>query len=235
MKIGLFSDTHYCDRDIVNGDRKPKVAFARLGEALAEFKRNGVELVVCLGDLINYNGDIDESRNSLAEISSLVRNSGLKCVCCMGNHDNEAFNHDDFAEISQLQLSPFMCEDDKSRLIFLDASYTTDGKPLTQEWNDWTECYVPQAQLDWLKKQLDTDKHCSVFIHQILDEMLGDEDHTVCNADEINKILRDSGRVDNVFQGHYHFGAEHTRDSIHYITLKAMCMGEENRFMIVEV
>lgn len=235
MKIGLFSDTHYCDRELVNGDRKPQVAFARLKEALNEFNSCGVSLAICLGDLINYNGDTDESRDSLEKISSLIRNSGIKCVCCMGNHDNEAFNHNEFAEISQLQLSPFMFEDEEARLIFLDASYTPDGKPLTQEWNDWTQCFVPSDQLEWLKNQLKTDKRCSVFIHQILDPQLCDEDHTVCNADEINKILNDSCKVTNVFQGHYHFGAEHKVNSIRYTTLKAMCMGDDNRFIIAEV
>lgn len=235
MKIGLFSDTHYCDRAIVNGDRKPRVAFDRLAAALDAFQKEQVSLVVCLGDMINYNGDKAESRASLTKISTLIRNAGIPCVCCMGNHDNEAFNHDDFAEISQLQLSPFLFEDSESRLIFLDASYTPDEKPLTQDWNDWTQSYVPDKQLDWLKQQLNTNKRCSVFIHQILDPAIGDEDHTVCNAEEINNILAQFPQVKNVFQGHYHFGADHIVNAIRYTTLKAMCMGEENRFMIAEV
>ena len=44
-----------------------------------------------------------------------------------------------------------------------------------------------------------------------------------------------SGKVKAVFQGHYHKGHETVIDGIPYHTLPAMCEGEENRFMIIEL
>jgi manganese-dependent ADP-ribose/CDP-alcohol diphosphatase len=48
-------------------------------------------------------------------------------------------------------------------------------------------------------------------------------------------MLAASGKVKTVFQGHYHPGHENELNGIRYITLPAMCEGEENRFAVYEI
>jgi hypothetical protein len=73
-----------------------------------------------------------------------------------------------------------------------------------------------------------------VFVHQNLDPTV-ESHHIIRGAEEIRAILRESGKVKAVFQGHYHPGKESVIDGIPYHTLPAMCEGEENRYMITEI
>ena len=47
--------------------------------------------------------------------------------------------------------------------------------------------------------------------------------------------VKESGKVCMVLQGHYHKGNENIINNIPYITLPAMCEGEENSFLILEL
>jgi hypothetical protein len=73
-----------------------------------------------------------------------------------------------------------------------------------------------------------------VFLHQNLDPEV-QKDHIVRNAEIVREYIRDSGKVRAVFQGHYHKGHQTVIDGIPYHTLPAMCEGEENRFLIIEL
>ena len=151
----------------------------------------------------------------------------------MGNHDNEIISGEEFAEISGFKVAPTTVEDNEVKLIFLDASYSPDGKPYGREDIDWTKSFVPKAELEWLEKQLDTDKRKIVFTHQNIDTNV-ESRHIVSNAAEINSILA-KHNVSHVYQGHYHYGAENVINGIPYTTLRAMCIGEETNYLIAEV
>ena len=51
---------------------------------------------------------------------------------------------------------------------------------------------------------------------------------------EIHAILRTSGKVKALFQGHYHFGRQSAHDGISYTTFIAMCENEK-AFFTVEI
>ena len=73
-----------------------------------------------------------------------------------------------------------------------------------------------------------------VFVHQNLDPDV-ESHHIIRNAEEVRAVIRESGKVKAVFQGHYHPGHEAVIDGIPYHTLPAMCEGEENRYVIAEI
>ena len=52
------------------------------------------------------------------------------------------------------------------------------------------------------------------------------ENHRLGNADHVFSVIRESGRVKAVFQGHFHPGCRSEYDGISYITLPAMCESE---------
>lgn len=234
MKIGLFTDTHYCELETLEQSRKPRRAYGAVKTAYADFKENGVELAVCLGDLIHYNNGIDESMAHLEKLSALIAGYGIPTYICLGNHDNEVLSAQDFQRLSGMKTAPCCDDFDGVRLIFLDASYTPDGEPYGREYVDWTRSFVPKEQLEWLEKCLDTSKDCLIFIHQNIDVNV-EENHIVSNADEINKIIAQHENVKAVYQGHYHYGAQNVLDGVPYITVRAMCIGEENNYKIIEV
>lgn len=233
MKIGIFTDTHYCDLELLEQDRKPRYAYNAVNHAFDDFKAQGVEVAVCLGDLIHFHNGTEESIRHLKKISSLINSYGIPTYHCMGNHDNEVVSAEDMAEITGFHVAPTTFENEEVRLIFLDASYFPNGEPYGRKNIDWTKSYIPKAELEWLEKELATDKRKIVFTHQNIDTNV-ESHHIVSNADEVNGILARNG-VSHVFQGHYHYGAEHIINGIPYTTLRAMCIGEETNYLIAEV
>jgi UDP-2,3-diacylglucosamine pyrophosphatase LpxH len=59
--------------------------------------------------------------------------------------------------------------------------------------------------------------------------------HIVRNAADVRQIIRESGKVKMVIQGHFHSGAESIIDDIPYITIPAMCEREEMPYKIMEI
>ena len=59
-------------------------------------------------------------------------------------------------------------------------------------------------------------------MHQNIDRDI-DRCHIVHNAEEIRKILSESGNVDTVIQGHFHGGHRNEIDGVKYIALPAVC------------
>ena len=102
MKIGIVTDAHYCDLELLGGDRKPRYAFSAVKAAFEEFKKQGVQVVASLGDMAHYNDGKDESIKHLREISEMMNSYGIPIYHCMGNHDNEIVNGKEYAEISRL-------------------------------------------------------------------------------------------------------------------------------------
>lgn len=234
MKIGLFSDTHYCGIETLEQNRKPRRAYNAIKLAFDAFKEDGVEIAICLGDLIHYNDGIETSTDYLKKISSLIKSYGIPAYICMGNHDNEVFDAINFERISGIKTAPCTIETKNTRLILLDASYTPDGEPFKREHVDWTKSFVPAAELEWLDGELATEKDCMVFIHQNIDINV-EEHHIVSNAAQVNAVISRHKNVRHVYQGHYHYGAENTINSVPFTTLRAMCIGEENNYKIIEV
>lgn len=233
MKIGIFTDTHYCDLDLLEQDRKPRYAYAAVKKAFEDFRAQGVQVAICLGDLVHFNNGTEESLRHLEDISSLINSYGIPTYQCMGNHDNEVVSAEDMAKITGFHIAPVTVEDSEVKLIFLDASYSPDGKPYGREHIDWTKSYIPKSELEWFENELDTDKRKIVFTHQNIDTNV-ESRHIVSNADEVNDIIAKHG-VSHVFQGHYHYGAENVINGIPYTTLRAMCIGEETNYLIAEV
>lgn len=233
MKIGIFTDTHYCEIETLEQNRKPKRAYSAVKTAFEDFKRQNVEIAVCLGDFAHFDNGFEESRAHLKKLSELVNSYDIPTYHCMGNHDCEIVSGEDFEKISGFRVAPTTVENDEVKLIFLDASYTPDGKSFEREHVDWTLSFVPKKELEWLESHLDCGKKCVVFIHQCLDTSV-EEHHIVSNADEVNEILSKHGAA-GVFEGHYHVGAQSIINGIPYTTVRAMCIDDETNYIITEV
>ena len=229
MKIGLYTDCHYSSATLTCANRYNSQSLRKIEEAYNFFEKENCQLVVCLGDLIDTEPTVDQEIKNLAEIAKIIGKSNIPTVCLMGNHDAFAIDRQRFYEI--LGVPPI---DELSvlgrRLLFLDACYFKNGKRYAPGDTDWTDCYLPDVE-KLQKKLLGITEETYIFIHQSIDPAIR-ADHRLFNADEVFDLI--NKRVKIVFQGHYHPGCRSEYDGVKYITLPAMCEGE-NAFWIYDL
>lgn len=236
MKIGLFTDVHYCTKEVLCNTRRPSLSLKKLLVALDYFKTEKVEFLICLGDLVDTDDSDEQNEINLAKVADLINGSGLECYCCMGNHDANLFNKSKFQLITKFKTAPLALSKSGNLLFFLDANYTENGKAYQKNKVEWKETYIPKKQIDGLRNTLDEceEQNVIIFSHQSLDAFV-DVDHQIKNSQQIRQIIKNSSKVTAVYQGHYHSGAHNNNDNVTYITLKAMCEGTENSFLVIDI
>ena len=69
MKIGLFTDTHYSDKTEPSENRYHALSYKKISKAMEYFKENGVELVICLGDLTDDCVNIRNNKKALRKLN----------------------------------------------------------------------------------------------------------------------------------------------------------------------
>lgn len=234
MKLGIFADPHYSHEDLTCETRRPMLSYGKIAEAMQAFKRENVTLAVCLGDLIEHCETPAETERNLQEILSLVLQSGIPFMNVPGNHDYTDLSAE-MLEKYGLRKPPYSVVFDGVRLIVLDANYRSDFRRFDRAGVEWTDANLPPEQLVFLRTTLSKSKEpCVVLVHECLDPYV-EPHHIVKDADRIREIIRDSGKVITVLEGHYHPGAFHEIDGIPYRTYPAMCEGIENRYFTIEI
>jgi len=232
MLIGLVTDVHYCSKESMLGRRFPKLALQRLKEAVEAFTRAGVELIVCLGDLIDLETDSSLNEENLRTASGILKSAGIPCVCLMGNHDRAVFTPEEFAAVSGLQTAPCALEHPDFTLHFLDSNFFWDGTPYTPEHIDWTQSRLsPDGMAHVEAAMADASRRHFFFMHQCLDPDV-EYRHILHDAPEINALLA-TGRTAAVFAGHFHKGRRSIIGKIPYITLSALCEGPESSALLI--
>lgn len=246
LHFGIVTDIHYSERDTY-GTRYFQQSIEKLEDAIRIFNRSELDFVIELGDFKDQDRepDIKNTLNYLKTIESTFQKFNGPVYHVLGNHDmdsitKQAFLHHTSNHGHADKKAYYSFVHGGIKCIVLDANYNEDGSSYDSGNFDWTEAYVPEIQLEWMKKELSTSsKPVIVFIHQLLDAF-SDIPSSVCvnNSDEIVSLLENSGCVLAVFQGHHHAGHYSFRNKIHYWTMKGMIEGslpENNSFAIVEV
>ena len=233
MKIGFFSDLHCGREEITNGNRYPSRSLGKLQKLLLDFENIGVDLAICLGDVINGSASKADDIEHLSRVAKVIRDSSVPVLVMMGNHDFKNLDDDTFYRISDFVRPPFVCRADEVNLIFLDANYSTDGTrygtPDTQY--NWKNTYIPADQIENLREVLASSPEGSRFwilCHQCLDIGV-EERHIVNNVGEVLDIIGNEGRdkVEFVICGHYHPGAYSIDIGREFVTLPAVCTGKD--------
>ena len=120
----------------------------------------------------------------------------------------------------------------------LDGDFKTDSTPYSKGNFEWTDTFIPEEQLTWLKIDLRKTKLPTiVFVHQLLDNV---DDHNFCikNASAVRDVLSHSKKVLAVFQGHRHEERYNKMENIHYSTLPGMVDFSgpgKNSFSVIDV
>ena len=238
MKLGIFTDSHYCRDDVRNRTRRPALSLKKIEQAINAFKESKVELCLSLGDLIDKGQTPEEPTECLEEIMQLLRASAIPYRILSGNHDSRVFCTAEFSKRTDTPPSPCLLDTATHRLIFLDANFTTDMTHYSNtppEHYSWKDSNLPPEQLNFLQSALQSSqKPCVVLLHQNL-ESEADPHHRVSNAQKARTIMEESNKVTLVLQGHYHKGGDHFENGIRYLTIPAMCEGEENHYLILDL
>ena len=233
MKIGFFSDLHCGREEITNGNRYPSRSLGKLQKLLMDFEDNGVDLAICLGDIINGGVSRAEDMDQLSRVAKIIRDRSIPVLVMQGNHDFYNLNDDTFYRVSDFVRPPFVCRADEVNIIFLDANYKSDGTRYGSDGihPDWVDTYIPPDQIEELREVLASAPEGSrfwVLCHQCLDIGV-EERHIVKNADEVLDIFNNEGRnkVEFVICGHYHPGAYSIDFGREFVTLPAVCTGKD--------
>ena len=217
-RICFFADVQYAPVPPRIG-RMYDQGRARLKRVFEEIKGD-VDMYVNLGDFINGE-DAEASYAYMMELCDRhgVDTSGQRIpfIHVPGNHDGFALPNE------KLRGSGFSVHVlDGVHFIVLDANYDWDGKPYGGCEGDWTKCLIPQDQLDALQAELLTCTSAAILCHYVLDPR-STMAYTPKNAENVRRILEESGKVQAVFQGHYHEGYEQVVNGIPYHTIPAVC------------
>lgn len=234
MKLLIFTDSHYCSKEVACKTRRPLLSYGKVEAMLGACP--DADMLLCLGDFIDDGGDHAANVAHTEALMTRIRAAGIPFYTLMGNHDCHAFTRGEFAALTGGAVPPFVLRDGAVALIFLDAGYSDDGSIYEPGKIDWKNCYLPPVQLEQLRETLADPavRDAYVFVHQNLDPGV-QVDHIIRNAADARAVIAASGKVRAVYQGHYHHGHEAMIDGIPYITLRAMCEGEENSYRVVEV
>ena len=237
MKIRLFTDVHYCHAEHLCKTRRPLLSMGKLRETMECFKENKVDVCVCLGDLTDNPKDStkEETLSCLGEVMDIINSYNMPFLLVPGNHDYLMMTADQLSEAVGCQIPPYSIKFKECTLIVLDANYRESGNRFDVEGVKWTDSNLPPSQLEFLKNELEkAQNECIVLVHECLSPLV-EERHIIKNANKAREIIIDSQKVKTVISGHYHKGGDHNIDGVRYLTLPAMCEGEENYYKIFEI
>lgn len=211
LKIGLLNDLHY------DGSVQ---ALNRLYEAVATLNQGELGSLVVLGDLIESSSEMNATR-LLREVSALCDSFHGTIRYMPGNHDLDYLTKAQF-------YNALGCAGDKPTVRFkqegidficIDGNFSPDTTEYACGNFNWEEAFVPEEQLAWLQKELDAAKEPVVlFSHQRID-IPGK--YAVQNHAAVRDVIRKSGKVKAVFQGHQHADDLQQHDGTAYYTLGA--------------
>jgi len=222
LRIGLITDLHHADKPAA-GSRFYRETIPKLNSAAEEFQKTGLNFVVELGDLIDAADSVETELNYLHTINREFSKLSSDRHYVLGNHCVDTLTKTEFLQEVGQKESYYSFDRAGFHFIVLDACFRNDGVPYGRKNSKWNDANIPPAELEWLREDLKSTKlRTIVFVHQRLDVTT---DHGVNNCVEVRDILKNSGHVLAVFQGHSHQNDLKDFDGIHYCTLVAMVEG----------
>ena len=235
LSFGIVTDLHYSDK-APGGSRYYRESIKKLETASEQFQKSKPNFVVELGDFIDAADSVQTELGYLKRINKDFAAISDNRHYVLGNHCVHTLTKQEFLDGIEKKKSYYSFDEGDVHFVVLDSCFRSDGTPYGRKNFKWTDPNIPQAELDWLEKDLaGTKKKVVVFAHQRLDVA---NSHGVKNAVAVRKVLSKSKNVLAVFQGHSHANDHKEIDGIHYCTMVAMVEGsgkENNAFSVAEI
>ncbi|MEM6458453.1 MAG: metallophosphoesterase [Planctomycetota bacterium] len=223
LRIGLVTDIHYADTP-ANEKRDTRASIGRVRQAVDDFHRHDVDVVVCLGDLIHSGPDIESECSFMRTVVAELRRVDRPIYFCLGNHCVDRLTKKEALEIIGQPGATFDATHQGVRLLGLDTCFNPDGSPYGRMNSDWRQAVLPLTELETLKQTLSKYPVPTIlFTHHRLD---GDDDWSLRNAEEIRTGLAANTNLLAVLQGHAHYATAQTVSGQTYVTLAPMVSAE---------
>ncbi|MBI4024543.1 MAG: metallophosphoesterase [Verrucomicrobia bacterium] len=241
IRFGLFADMHYADPALTSPHSA--LSLAKLGSCIDHFNSTQVPLAFNLGDSVEM---IKESSLKIRYLEMVrkacARYSGI-LYAVLGNHDVETVGKQKFLSLcgSPFRETCYSVDVGKVRFIVLDGNYNRNGADIVIGQYQWDDLWLPEKQLQWLAKELQTDMPVIILCHECLDDAMFEgamDPHIIRNSASARAIIEKSGKVIAVFEGHYHPGRMMSLNGIPYIAVTSMVLGEsreKNAYAFVSV
>lgn len=236
MKFLVVTDLHYSDKPTGANNRHHAMSLGKLRAAIESYS-DGCEFIVCLGDMVDSFEGYKTQTQGLTEIRELLSGFDIPFYPTFGNHDT-ALDKREFMRLAGMQGRYYSFETDEYLCLMLDSCMNSKSEPYPEKEIIWTDCYVDDEQLAWMKDKIEeSSKPVVVMTHALVSPgTTGDEDHVINNADEITDILLElEDKIAAVLCGHYHNGHSAKIGSIPYVVFKALCMGTATTCAVVEI
>lgn len=237
VKFGAFADVHYA-KNLTIGKRYCDLSLMRLKNIVHDFNNRNLDFCICLGDIITSVQDFDIDKSNILQVADEFKNFDMQHHIILGNHDLEAMSKSDFYSIfgKNQKINYYSFSHENSKFIILDANYLIDNSDYCRGNYIWTESYINEEQIAWLNSELNSckEKNVVIFTHQNFDYRVNNGVLDACvikNYKEVAEILESSKKRITVIQGHYHDGDYQVINNITYITLKALCVGDDTSYI----
>lgn len=234
LKFAQVSDVHFLE----NGSN---TTFKMIGEsprllddAIEQInEQNDLDFVMFTGDLIDKSFE-KELRAVLPHVQKL----NTPWYFAFGNHDRCVGGYlttevylkmlNEVNKNYKFKKAYYSFEPKKSyKVIVLDDIITNE---IT------SNGFIDDAQLKWLKNELDKSKNDTVliFMHVPLIEPFASPNHKLRNASQVIKLIESYKNPIGVFQGHYHATKVTQHDNVLYVSTPAL-VSYPNAFRVVNV
>ncbi len=210
-RIGIINDLHYDGR---------YQALNRLYESVALLNQGRADRLVVMGDLVDADSEMNAER-LLREVAALCASFRGAVRYMPGNHDLDHLSKPMFFQaLDHPDTKPtFYLEENGVALVGIDGNFSPDGTEYDHGNFRWEEAFVPGGQLEWLEGRLAAARDPVVlFSHQRIDVP---GRYSVGNHAAVREVIRRSGKVKAVFQGHRHADDLQQIDGTTYYTLGA--------------
>ena len=226
VRFGMVTDMHYADKKM-RINRYYRKTLEKLEAAAVEFKKAKPAFIVELGDFIDRAPEVEVELGYLKRIQEDFAKLPGDHHYVLGNHCVDTLTKEEFLGVVGQEKSYYSFDEGGVHFVVLDACFLKDGTPYGRNNSKWNDANFPQAELDWLAKDLKQTKNKAIiFMHQRLDT---EDGYAVNNAAAARKILEDAGNVLAVFQGHSHKNDHILNNGIHYCVHRAMVEGGEEK------
>jgi 3',5'-cyclic AMP phosphodiesterase CpdA len=229
LSIALVADLHYAP--ITVGNRYCSESLTKLKAAVDVFQERHLDLVVCLGDVIDESETIEGSLSCVRDVVQALDVLPAEKHYVLGNHDVSELTKAQFLAAVGAESSCYSFDCRGVHIVILDSNFNPDGTPFAPGNLEWNDAWVGEEQICWLREDLAGagERPTLVFCHANLDHRVRENGelngHIVKDAAKVREVLEAAGNVKAVIQGHDHAGNQSTINGIPYIVLRGMVEG----------
>lgn len=248
FRFGIVADVQYADKPTA-GKRAYAESLGKLEACANDMNRRQLAFVVNLGDIIDGRGaetavDLERAARSFRKFRAPVRH-------VIGNHCLIA-RRQMLMKALRLKAPYYEFIQAGWRFIVLDGMDVSSPEPEDAisaaeaaerlSANPALVSYdgaVGRRQLEWLRGRLkaaaSAKQRVIVFCHEPALADAAAADTALWNAEELTRIMEESGVVSAYFAGHHHVGGYALRGGIHHVTIQGLVESPRNGAAYAEV